>query len=871
MFSDKAGSFSLISFINHLYNFYVNFISPNFRLLIELLLLFGWGLSIFSIFKKSKPDIFLSVFFFISIPILAYMGNPESHSRFGHILFPLCLSSLVVGRLIDETIKKIFLIFKKIIIFNPKLISSFLAVLIISSVFGTQISQSWLFYKTRVSLFSGNWHFTVDAWHNENIKNMSTWISNNIPENSKILASIWWGKSFYFFTKGKYPIEVLRIDSKKNINELFDRNKLLFFDRREDFLDINFPILDENDFLELLTNSSPQYILITPPDNLLLSYLDNNDSFEKLHEIRMYPNPGSITLYKVLDIKLKVDYQGVINRAMRTFLNNIYQTDKNKFREIKERIIKKGLGWSDEDVERRIIKKLPSNTVNIKLNNQVELVGYDLTPITKSNFSLLKNEEKRNKTELKSEDKAKKRLAKNFPILKLGEKFELIFYWKCLEKIDHRYALWAALNKGYDSIELGHILVDETEYPTTRWNEGEVIKDICQFRVPDCIDPGVYEFKMSLYDINEAKEVTPFTSVGKIKISPPLEGAISRIREYSELGFRINIFNEYIDIIKSIDKISYPENKKLLLYALKELEIYSRSDPQNIHVFCYIGIVYEKLQNLKKAEEILKKVLENDKNHNLALIELGRIYYLEKKYQLAAEFLEKVAWNRENNFEAGLLLMEVYNKLGDAEKVSEIVENLQRISENSVQNSRWDVRGTKSSAPYLPWQNVNIGKKIFLYGNLIKLTLKTKGERIGDFLPHLSIWLDDKLLYEGYLKNEDWNGLEFFIKDIHPGEHLLKIWKRGGGPLNLKELNLIQINPHLDVTMPGEGLVLYMGEGMEIKWIPPDGVKNVMITLYRGKNVERLLANPTENDGEHWWKIHTNLRHEPLPKFRTEQ
>ena len=106
-------------------------------------------------------------------------------------------------------------------------------------------------------------------------------------------------------------------------------------------------------------------------------------------------------------------------------------------------------------------------------------------------------------------------------MLKLGEKFEVIFYWKCLRKIEHNYAVWASFTKGYEGIlDLGHILVDEAVYPTTKWKPGEVVKEICQFRVPDHVDPGEYEFKMSLYDIIEEKEVSPFSRVGKIKILP---------------------------------------------------------------------------------------------------------------------------------------------------------------------------------------------------------------------------------------------------------------------------------------------------------------------------------------------------------------
>lgn len=500
---------------------------------------------------------------------------------------------------------------------------------------------------------------------------------------------------------------------------------------------------------------------------------------------------GWLALYDKPDIKYrtkyKVKYEDIINRAMLTLLKNIYQSDKEKFYGIKEEIFKKGLGWSDEDVERRIIREIPSTLINLRLNNEVEFLGYDLAPITKSNLELPKNEKNSNQTELKFDNNMKNRLAKDFSILKLGEEFELIFYWKCLEIIDHRYAIWAALDKGYDSIELGHILVYENEYPTTAWKPGEVIKDICRFRVPDYVDIGEYALKISLFDLDERKQITLSIDVANIKILSPLEGSIRRGREYNKLGYRMKALDEYLEIIKYTDDILNPDNERVLLQALKKLETYRIKDPQNVDINYVIGIGYEKLGNLKDAEEMLQTVIAKEANHSEALFYLGKIYYLEKDYQLAADFLKKIPLDKENNFEAGLLLREVYNKLGDAEKVSEIEEKLQSISENSIKKSKWDVKGILSSAPTLTWANVNISKKLIFYGEPIKLALKIKGELAEGVLPHLTIWLDDRLLHEGYLNDEEWNIYEFIVKDIEPGEHLLKIWKRGGGPLYLSQ------------------------------------------------------------------------------------
>ena len=231
---------------------------------------------------------------------------------------------------------------------------------------------------------------------------------------------------------------------------------------------------------------------------------------------------GWLALYDKPDLKYrtkyKVKYEDIINRAMLTSLKNIYQSDKEKFYGIKEEICKKGLGWSDEDVERRIIREIPSNLINLRLNNEVEFLGYDLAPITKFNLELPKNKKNSNQTESKFDSNVKHILAKDFSILKLGEEFELIFYWKCLEIIDHRYAIWADLDKGYDSIELGHILVYEDEYPTTSWKPGEVIKDIYRFRVPDFVDTGEYALKIGLYDLDERKQITPFMKAANINI-----------------------------------------------------------------------------------------------------------------------------------------------------------------------------------------------------------------------------------------------------------------------------------------------------------------------------------------------------------------
>jgi len=96
--------------------------------------------------------------------------------------------------------------------------------------------------------------------------------------------------------------------------------------------------------------------------------------------------------------------------------------------------------------------------------------------------------------------------------------------------------------------------------------------------------------------------------------------------------------NEYQEIIKYIDNISIPENKHIFLQALKELETYRIKDPQNVDINYDIGIGYEKLENLKDAEEMLRTVIAEEANHSEALFYLGKIYYLEKDYQLAADF-----------------------------------------------------------------------------------------------------------------------------------------------------------------------------------------------------------------------------------------
>ena len=64
-------------------------------------------------------------------------------------------------------------------------------------------------------------------------------------------------------------------------------------------------------------------------------------------------------------------------------------------------------------------------------------------------------------------------------------------------------------------------------------------------------------------------------------------------------------------------------------------------------------------------------------------------------------------------------------------------------------------------------------------------------------------------------------------------------------------------NSHL--RSPKEGAVFYLGEAIDLLWVSPAVIDMVVIDLYKGEQVARLLANPAENDCEHWWKIHDNL------------
>ncbi len=505
--------------------------------------------------------------------------------------------------------------------------------------------------------------------------------------------------------------------------------------------------------------------------------LINKINFKTTGWFALYDKPNLVnrTRYKIKD-------EDILNKTILTLLKNIYQSDIDKFNGIRETILKKGLGWSDEDVERRIFRENPSNRVNLQLNDAVEFVGFDLVPITKIRLEFFKNEidgyQKKNSPENKTK-------ANDISILKLGEEFELIFYWKCHKSIEHRYMVLVSMDKGYDSMGLGY----ENEYPTPSWRPGEVIKNICRFRVPEYLETGQYTFKVCLYDLDEEKLITSPTNAANINIFAPLEGAIQR---YNALEFSPQSLNESIEIIKLTDDLSIPPNKNYLLRALKELEIYNSNDPQHLGVNYVLGMGYEKLGYFNEAEEKFNDVLDKDRYHSGALFHLSNIYYREKKYQLAADLLERIPLKIENNFEAGFLLLEVYKKLVLSDKAFEahliaVDKELQIISENSISLSKWNVSGEESSMPFLPWANANIGKKVFLYGESINLSLKIKGEQVEKTLPHLTIWLGNEVLFEGYLKDEEWNIFEFNIKDIKPGEHLLKIWKRGGGLLYLSQ------------------------------------------------------------------------------------
>jgi hypothetical protein len=107
------------------------------------------------------------------------------------------------------------------------------------------------------------------------------------------------------------------------------------------------------------------------------------------------------------------------------------------------------------------------NPQNINFDNQIELIGYDISSLTSA----------------------------------AGETVELTLYWRALETMSTDYVVFAniidrqTLTKYADS----NAMPVEWTRPTSTWTVGEIIEDKHKLTIRDDAEAGIYQIELGLY------------------------------------------------------------------------------------------------------------------------------------------------------------------------------------------------------------------------------------------------------------------------------------------------------------------------------------------------------------------------------------
>ncbi|UCE41768.1 MAG: tetratricopeptide repeat protein [Candidatus Aminicenantes bacterium] len=179
-----------------------------------------------------------------------------------------------------------------------------------------------------------------------------------------------------------------------------------------------------------------------------------------------------------------------------------------------------------------------------------------------------------------------------------------------------------------------------------------------------------------------------------------IDQAVEELNEAAEFKIRINILKEAGEILKKakslnkdhprtlenlIDLLKLEKKKKEALKLVNEV---LRKDKENLKALYLLGNLCFEDSELKKAEEIFKKIISIQPKEVEARIRLGRIHIRSKKYDLALELYQPlvdtlVKKHKEDKAIGliGLILTAKKNHLPSLEKLASIYqENNQKKS-----------------------------------------------------------------------------------------------------------------------------------------------------------------------------------------------
>ncbi|NOY79324.1 MAG: tetratricopeptide repeat protein [Calditrichaeota bacterium] len=118
--------------------------------------------------------------------------------------------------------------------------------------------------------------------------------------------------------------------------------------------------------------------------------------------------------------------------------------------------------------------------------------------------------------------------------------------------------------------------------------------------------------------------------------------------------------------------------------AIKSFETAIRIDSTRAESYQNMAFAYIKKNNIKKAEELYKKVLELKKDDPKIYFTLGSVYYNEKQYDQAIKMFEKAIELDPNNKDAFSYLALAYDMTGNSQKAFDMYKKAIKNNPNDT-------------------------------------------------------------------------------------------------------------------------------------------------------------------------------------------
>lgn len=114
-----------------------------------------------------------------------------------------------------------------------------------------------------------------------------------------------------------------------------------------------------------------------------------------------------------------------------------------------------------------------------------------------------------------------------------------------------------------------------------------------------------------------------------------------------------------------------------------------------------LGILYSQMGKLEKSKEVYEKILQINKESTDALIHLGHIAFLQKRYTKAKSFYEKVLKIQSNHIQARVSLAQLHYTQGEFEKAKTEYQNIVYLDRKVADKYRYLVqeKGQRSKGP----------------------------------------------------------------------------------------------------------------------------------------------------------------------------